>query len=359
MIKKINGVYYVFNHDGTKKLSKGYSSKGEAEKRLGEIEFFKKSAESDSIIFECDDFKFDVTESEKGKFVTMTGTALTTGKSRNGRNYSYENLKENDSKNFNVIVGHRKDYDNPKHNVGDGIYKLDESGTKLTYSARIRNTKEYPDIVEMAADNLVAPSVQGGFKRISSKLSESGEKEFIVEGLRIPLMALVNKHTRGVDGATIDAVICESEILLEANEIEEREQQEGQNMSELEELKQQLAEAQTKIKEAEDMKKKMDEMMKEEEMKKKKKVVEAIIGLTKPKDKEGVEKGLMEKSMTELELIDSYEKKLSESSGSGEVSDTEYKIEKDDVIVEKEKDLISMTPTFYKKFNKELMESVS
>ena len=41
MIKKIGSEYFVMNHTGEKKLSKGYPSKAEAEKRLGQIEYFK------------------------------------------------------------------------------------------------------------------------------------------------------------------------------------------------------------------------------------------------------------------------------------------------------------------------------
>ena len=41
MIKKVGNLYYVFDESGKKKLSKGYSSRGAAEKRLAEIEYFK------------------------------------------------------------------------------------------------------------------------------------------------------------------------------------------------------------------------------------------------------------------------------------------------------------------------------
>ena len=40
MIRKEGSEYFVYSEKG-KKLSKGYASKGEAEKRLGQIEFFK------------------------------------------------------------------------------------------------------------------------------------------------------------------------------------------------------------------------------------------------------------------------------------------------------------------------------
>lgn len=42
MIKKIKGLYYVFNHTGVKKLSKGYRSRKAAVKRLQQIEYFKR-----------------------------------------------------------------------------------------------------------------------------------------------------------------------------------------------------------------------------------------------------------------------------------------------------------------------------
>lgn len=41
MIKKIKGMYYVYNHLGVKRLSKGYRSRKAALKRLRQIEYFK------------------------------------------------------------------------------------------------------------------------------------------------------------------------------------------------------------------------------------------------------------------------------------------------------------------------------
>jgi len=41
MIKKIGSQYFVFNHTGVKKLSKGFSSLTQAKARLRVIEFFK------------------------------------------------------------------------------------------------------------------------------------------------------------------------------------------------------------------------------------------------------------------------------------------------------------------------------
>ena len=41
MIKRIGSQWFVFNHTGIKKLSKGYPSRKQAVHRLQQIEFFK------------------------------------------------------------------------------------------------------------------------------------------------------------------------------------------------------------------------------------------------------------------------------------------------------------------------------
>ena len=38
MIRQINGKFYVYSHDGKKRLSKGYATRKEAERRLAQIE---------------------------------------------------------------------------------------------------------------------------------------------------------------------------------------------------------------------------------------------------------------------------------------------------------------------------------
>lgn len=50
MIKKEDGKYYVYNHTGAKRLSKGYESKEEADKRLGQIEYFKTQDSEEEIL---------------------------------------------------------------------------------------------------------------------------------------------------------------------------------------------------------------------------------------------------------------------------------------------------------------------
>jgi hypothetical protein len=41
MVKQVGSEWFVFNEEGGKKLSKGYQTKAEAVKRLGQIEYFK------------------------------------------------------------------------------------------------------------------------------------------------------------------------------------------------------------------------------------------------------------------------------------------------------------------------------
>lgn len=41
MIRKLNHLFYVYNHTGVKRLSHGFANRKDAVKRLGQIEFFK------------------------------------------------------------------------------------------------------------------------------------------------------------------------------------------------------------------------------------------------------------------------------------------------------------------------------
>lgn len=50
MIKEEDGKYYVYNRTGEKRLSKGYGSKEEADKRLGQIEYFKTQDSEEEIL---------------------------------------------------------------------------------------------------------------------------------------------------------------------------------------------------------------------------------------------------------------------------------------------------------------------
>lgn len=74
MIRKEGSEYFVYNHNGTKKLSKGYGSKKEAEKRLQQIEYFKYNDADEKIV------KRIMKEFEEGKLRSGSGELVTSRK---------------------------------------------------------------------------------------------------------------------------------------------------------------------------------------------------------------------------------------------------------------------------------------
>ena len=368
VIKKLNGKYFVYSHDGKKKLGGPYASRAQAVKRLRQVEHFK---HKESLSWDVQEFNTKIIEEGDSKWLKVTGTAITTGTSRNGRTYTIQNLKENDGNHFNWIVGHRSDYDNPDHNIGEGTYNLNEN--KLLFDSRVKNTKSHPDIVEQFIDGLVAPSVQGGARKIIAK--KVGEAtEYIVEGLRIPLLAAVNKHTRGVEGATAEAVIAEA-AELDGSERESNEKEdEGGNMSEDE------------VKEYEEKIKKLEEKL---ALKDKEHLVESILSINSKMDKDK----LMEKNEGELKIVKEYEQKIKEQEEEAkpeeenkeeekpaeeaepekkeeeeEKSEEEKEVEGEEkseeesealkgIVIDETTGDISMSESRYKQFNKEVMES--
>ena len=314
-------------------------------------------------------WRVDIKESKvegegKSRKLIIEGTALAVGKSKNNRNYRVQNLEENDGKPFNFIVGHQEDYDNPNHNVGEGAYALDSESLNL--KGWVKNTIKHPDIIEQIQDGLVGPSVQGG--ATVERVEEDNEVTFNMEKLHIPLVALVNKHTRGVEAASLQAAVSES-----FKEVEENDKQiktkGDKKMSEIKEadyLK--LKEENENLKKKAELdKKKAEEEKMKLELEKKKKLVESILLIKKGLDKNE----LMEKSDVELNIIESYEKKIKESDETNkeegstaevppekeaEADKPEEKVDESMRIDKKDK-TIGFNDKGYKAFNKSIMES--
>lgn len=74
MIRKEGSEYFVYSEKG-KKLSKGYGSKAAAEKRLGQIEFFKHENDDNKRIIER-----VMKEWKEGKLKTPEGEVVTSQK---------------------------------------------------------------------------------------------------------------------------------------------------------------------------------------------------------------------------------------------------------------------------------------
>lgn len=393
-----------------KLLPKIYPSKEAADKRIAQLIQFR---DKESMSWYIDDFKLE----EASKWLNITGVALTAGKSSNGRTYNYDNMEQNDGLSFNVIAGHRDDYDNPDHVVGDGKYRLD--GDKLMFDARVKNTTIHPDMIDNVNDGLLAPSIQGKFG--ATKEMIDGEEVINVTNLKIPLLAMVTKHVRGVHGSSIETAIAERLELSEVETFEppqsgdapqavkdildktytaarkkyddkskcakiawgavkkvwEKDEdgkwkkiKEESNMAD-EELSKKLKEAEEKLEEVESAKveaeKKVEDFEKEaedakaEEEKKeeeeKSKVVESILTLNKELKKEELAK----KTLNELKTIKEYEGKLSTVEGASEVVDEETETKDDElkgIVVEKDTRFVSMTEERRQKFNDDLMESI-
>ena len=352
-VVKVNDGYKIRLESG-KLLPKIYSSKEEAENRIRQMKHFKNK---ENLVWEVQDFKTEVIESE-GKIngLRLFGTALSEGLSRNKRNYTIDNLRENDGQMFNFIVGHRKDYDNPDHNVGEGKYFL--NGNKLDFEGKVYNNLHHPDIVEqIEPKKLIAVSVQGGYEDI-----RVNDGKVVFEGLRIPILALVNKHTRGVEAASIEAAISER---LEQEDMEGKMSENEDFVKLLKDKEDKLTEVNaelSKLKEAmhgkeEDMKKMLKDKEDENNLKKKK-VVESIISL----NKEQKESELIQKTLPELELMEKYEQKIKQiednKSGVSEVVDTITPGESDGIVIERGTGFISLSEAARQKYNDDLMKSI-
>lgn len=372
-----NGSFLVVKKEGGKVVGT-HSTMDAAKKQLAALHANVKENTLDFMaIVESKELK---TEGDK-KWVEMKGTALKVGESRNKVNYRISNLQENDGKMFNVLVGHRKDYDNPDHNVGEGSYNL--QGESLKFIAKIKNTSHHPDIAEQVMDELVAPSIQGGYGNIKI-VKENGKMSALVEGLHIPLLALVNKHTRGVEGATIESAVAER-FELENNNLEVNNMAEGgvnekdvftkqieEKDKALEDANKQIEDAAKKLKEVEEAKKKDEDKLKkmeDEEKKKKAKEHEDLVDKICEMNSELKKDDLKDKSDSELKIIEGYEtknKETTDSDGSGvvgQIRETANNLEQNkenilDLDKMKRYGDLTMSEEAYGKFNEDIRKDV-
>lgn len=334
---------------------KVYKTREEAAKRIQQMKAFK---DKESVEWEVAEFDTSITEAAGGtKELYVRGVALAAETSRNGRTYRVQNLEENHGKSFNFLVGHRQDYDNPDHNVGEGTYLLENN--KLMFEGNISNTASHPDIIEQVTKGRTSVSIQGGWNRL---VKESDT--VMVEGLHIPILAIVNKHVRGVRSASIDMAIAERLDMLEDEEIDTESEQgmEDTTMSEekIAELQKQLEEAQRKAAELEKVNSDMKESEEKRQAAELQKAKEALVDKIVEANKDLSRGELMEKSMEVLQIMEQYEtksKKAEEKSHAVVTDNVREAVSEDVVIDERSKD-ITMSESAYRKFNEELRESI-
>lgn len=308
---------------------------------------------------------FEISESEKTSegWLKIGGIALAEGKSKNGISYRYENIRENDGKEFKWLVGHPEEPES--HVVGKGKFFMREG--KLYHEGVIRNTATHPDIVEGVRDGFYGPSIHASASKLIRK-----EGEMVVEGLDIGGVGLV--AFQGVRDASIEYAIAESfrPDMKESDEsdVNKNNDNKGDNMSEdqkSEPAAQDPAKEEPKQEEpAQEEPKKEDEPQQEEkvqemekrlsilETERKAKIVESILNLNKELKKED----LLKESEEKLELIKEYEEKLSKKqSPTGDaVVETDASSSKAKIL-EKEGNF-SLSESAYKEFQNEIRARV-
>jgi len=302
---------------------------------------------------------FEITEGKdnRGQWLKIGGVALKEGISRNNNHYTYENLTENNGQDFKWLFGH------PSENVEEhviGLGQLHLNGADLMHEGKIRNTIRHPDVVEMVRDNLLGPSIHATAKEV---IKEEGV--YKVRGLNIEAVGLV--AFQGVKSASIDYAIAESFEMKESCKQDEEElvTTEVTNMEEVkvevetpvetpvESVAEPVVEPVEKTESfsSEDIK-----LLKEEldRLKNSAKidVIESIIIMNKDLKKDE----LMTESIEQLNLRKEYETKLSSTTESVAVVETE-EVENIGTVVVENGDC-SMSKTMYEKFNKELRERV-
>jgi len=152
--------------------------------------------------FEFSPGAFESHKTETG-WLKVGGIALTPGKSKNNKVYTFKNIQENDGGEFKWMVGHPKQEES--HIVGKGVFKVE--GRNLVHEGRIRNTKTHPDVVESVFDGFLEPSIHASAKKVTKSVKE-GTVSYDVEGLSIRGVGLV--AFKGIKSASIDYAIAES-----------------------------------------------------------------------------------------------------------------------------------------------------
>jgi len=289
--------------------------------------------------------ELNIQESDKGKdgWLSIGGTALVEGVSRNKNKYTFKNMEENDGKQFKWLFGHPQEAE--KHVVGKGVLEIAEG--KLMHKGEIRNTAEHPDVVESVKDGFLGPSIHATAK----KVTRNEEGVYLMEGLQIDGVGLV--AFQGVEKASIDYAIAESfdKKLIEMNESSEEEENDelkGDNMSE-ETKPEEVPQVETPSEEKPVEEPKPEEKPAEESVDLKA-VLEEI-------------KALREENKAIKEAMESKEEPVKEEAkDEEEVAESvavveEEVVEKEQEIVEHDK-LLSVSEGSINKFNKALRESL-
>lgn len=291
--------------------------------------------ENKDFNFKISSFEIKEADAEK-KWVRINGVALAPETSRNGISYTLSNIQENDGIKAKFFMTHNLEPDNI---VGHVTFA--KEGDKLVYDATVRNTAKYPDVTEMAKDKFFDVSIDGRYKKLK-RISEENKTRYEIEGLEIRGLCAVG--VGGMPSNSVDCVIAE-----EFKKIDIENELKTQKVILMEEEKTLLI-----AKENEMLKAKLLAI----ETERKTKTVEQIISLNKEFDKNK----LMEKEITELEMILSYETKLSKVKeaevpkiGAAQVTEQEVTKTEDvsGIVIESDMSM-TMNKKMYDEFNSDI-----
>jgi hypothetical protein len=322
--------------------------------------------------FKSNDFKF--VEGSDGAWLTIGGVALTEGVSRNKNKYTFENLAENDGKEFKWLVGHPDEAED--HVVGKGTLMLE--GCKLRHAGKIRNTARHPDIVESVRDGFLGPSIHASAKEVKrSKIGE--EYVYEVKGLSIDGVGLV--AFQGVKDASIDYALAESfepadlkessgddEINKDTEENKMAEEEKPvepetpeetpeEETTETPEEEEEKKEPETEAPEAEESAKKIAEL-EEQIAKMKNSTKEGLVDELCKMNEDFKKEELMKESEDQLKVRKEYEQKLAESSTeeTAIVETDEAEPQKDEIV--ENNGIATLSEKAWRDFNKELKERI-
>jgi len=275
--------------------------------------------------------------------------------SRNSNKYTVKNITENDNKEVKFFVQQHGDL-SLKNVVGK--MKLIQESDVLRYDGVIRNTKEHPEIVQHALEKEIDVSIDARWQGRNVE-SVNGQRVYSYDN--IDIRALCGVGIGGVKENSMDYVIAESfngyeEKLNEENKMSESinyEEKLAEAEKRLAEQEKLLEEKQKVITEREENDKRVAEAKRLEE---KENLINEIKKLNSTLEK------LEEKEIQELKVVLEYEKKLSESAkneGAGEYNDFVKEESKSaNVLIEAEKDMISMDKKMYDNFRKEIEKNI-
>ena len=306
--------------------------------------------------FTAPKFKFKEGLDEKGKWLEIGGTALVEGESKNGNVYSFDNLKENNDKDFKWLFGHPME--SPEaHIVGKGVL-THEGG--LFHEGKIRNTATHPDVVEAVKDGFLGPSIHASAKEVTRE----GNK-YHMKGLSIDGVGLV--AFQGVEKASIDYAIAESfdkNEPKESTEDEENKDKTGDEKMPEDEKKEAPEEEQEVQPDKEEpqpaeetVSKKDFEKVQEELTQLKEGGKEKLVEEIKEMNSELKKEDLMKESEEMLELRKTYESKK-ETKEEAIVEDESEEEEGEEKLEEAKDGSVSLAKESYDAFNQELRDRV-